>query len=163
MARFRRSPMPKRAHNARWWLAPLMTVAVMLLTAGCTGVAPAELGANPVPPVAEEQILNVVEDFYVRQPGLVPEYEAEIEQVERNWARVSIRPVGVELLNGPDIIYLQNQAEAARDVETPTVELTPPRTARVETDTGWTIVAGPQAQFTDEELNAAGIPAYIRP
>lgn len=144
-------------------LQATLTTLLLLLLVGCTTPADQNTLADEVIPVEEQQIVNVVEDYYVRQSAVVPEYEAEVEEVENNWARVSIRPVGVEVSNGPEIFYLQNQVEAERELPTPTVELTPPQSARRSTDTGWVIVAGPQARFTPEELNAAGVPAFIRP
>lgn len=143
--------------------AVFLLLAALLALAGCLS-SPADLPEDVVAPTEEQQILNVVEDFYVRDEGNVPEYEAAIEAIDGNWVRVSIAPVGVETINGPDILYLQNQAEAERALPTLTTVVSPTtNTARVATSSGWAIVAGPQAQFTEAELSAAGVPASIRP
>jgi hypothetical protein len=130
-------------------------VAIALLFSAC------DTQANPARPVEQEQIENLVEDFYVRD-GSIPEYEATIEEVDGTWARVRIAPVGVDTLGGGDIIYLQKQDQTQADVPPATLAVAPGNQARVTTTSGWTIVAGPQAQFTDEELDAAGVPESIR-
>ena len=143
--------------------AVFLLLAAIFALAGCLS-SPSDLAEDLVAPTEEQQILNVVEDFYVRDEANVPEYEAAIEAIDGNWVRVSIAPVGVEIVNGPDIVYLQNQTEAKRDLAPLTVVVSPTtNTARVATSSGWVIVAGPQAQFTQAELSAAGIPASIRP
>jgi hypothetical protein len=118
------------------------------------------LAGNTLDPVEEEQIRNVVEDYFVRNSA-VPEYEVTILAVEQDWARVSIAPVGVET---PDenLVYLQNQATAA--VEVPTADATPlsGQIAPADTTSGWTIIIGPQVTFTEAELNTAAVPQFIR-
>jgi hypothetical protein len=136
-------------------LSIALSIVAALLFAGC-GVQ-----ANPARPVEEQQIENVVEEYYVRN-GSIPEYEATIEEVDGTWARVRIAPVGVDTLGGGDIIYLQNQDQTPADVPPPTLAVAPGNQAQVTTTSGWTIVTGPQAQFTDEELDAAGVPESIR-
>ena len=110
-------------------------------------------------PVEEAQIKNVVQDYYVRHTS-IPDQEVEIQEVASNWARVAIRPAGVE--TAPDLLFLQDHDAA--DVTAPAVETTvqPGNQASVTTTTGWTIILGPQVQFTPAELDAAGIPAAIR-
>lgn len=110
-------------------------------------------------PVEEAQIKNVVQDYYVRHTS-IPDQEVEIQEVAGQWARVAIRPAGVEA--APDLLFLQDHDAA--DVTAPAVETTvqPGNQASVTTTTGWTIILGPQAQFTPAELDAAGIPADIR-
>ena len=110
-------------------------------------------------PVEEAQIKNVVQDYYVRHTS-IPDQEVEIQEVASNWARVAIRPAGVE--TAPDLLFLQDHDAA--DVTAPAVETTvqPGNQASVTTTTGWTIILGPQVQFTPAELDAAGIPAEIR-
>ena len=110
-------------------------------------------------PVEEAQIKNVVQDYYVRHTS-IPDQEVEIQEVAGQWARVAIRPAGVEA--APDLLFLQDHDAA--DVTAPAVETTvqPGNQASVTTTTGWTIILGPQVQFTPAELDAAGIPAAIR-
>jgi hypothetical protein len=128
---------------------------LLLLLAGCA------LQSNSLAPVEEEQIKNVVEDFFIRQNN-VPDYEATIEEVAGNWARVSITPVGVEVVGEPAVLYLQNQAEATNEAPTAVANVQPGNTARVTTSTGWVIVLGPQVHFTNAELDSAGVPPQIR-
>lgn len=110
-------------------------------------------------PVEEAQIKNVVQDYYVRHTS-IPDQEVEIQEVAGHWARVAIRPTGVE--TAPDLLFLQDHdaADAAAPAAQTTVQ--PGNQASVTTTTGWTIILGPQAQFTPAELDAAGIPAAIR-
>ena len=110
-------------------------------------------------PVEEAQIKNVVQDYYVRHTS-IPDQVVEIQEVAGNWARVAIRPAGVE--TAPDLLFLQDHdaADAAAPPAQTTVQ--PGNQASVTTTTGWTIILGPQAQFTPAELDAAGIPAAIR-
>jgi hypothetical protein len=149
--------MPRTITRARGRLqfctAVLIVTAVLL--AGCS------TRADQARPVEEEQIKNVVKDYFVRS-GSIPDYEATIEEVDDNWARVRIAPVGVNNVNGETILYLQNQDQTARDAPPPTLDVRPGNQARVTTTSGWTIVAGPQSEFTDAELDAAGVPAAIR-
>ena len=110
-------------------------------------------------PVEEEQIKNVVQDYYVRNTS-IPDQEVEIQEVADNWARVAIRPVGVETT--PDLFFLQDHDAAANTAPAAQTTVQPGNQASVTTTTGWTIILGPQAQFTPAELDAAGIPADIR-
>lgn len=133
----------------------VVMMSTVIFFAGCTTQA-------DVPrPVEEEQIKNVVKDYFVRE-GDVPDYEVTIEEVSGNWARVHVAPAGVDNVNGAPVVYLQNQQQAAQDVPPPTSNVQPGNQARVTTTSGWTIVAGPQAHFTEAELDAAGIPTGIR-
>lgn len=110
-------------------------------------------------PVEEAQIKNVVQDYYVRHTS-IPDQEVEIEEVAGNWARVAIRPTGVE--TAPDLLFLQDHDAAAATAPAAETTVQPGNQASVTTTTGWTIILGPQAQFTPAELDAAGIPAEIR-
>lgn len=110
-------------------------------------------------PVEEAQIKNVVQDYYVRHTS-VPDQEVEIQEVAGNWARVAIRPAGVE--TAPDLLFLQDHDAAAAVVPAVQTTVQPGNQASVTTTTGWTIILGPQAQFTPAELDVAGIPAEIR-
>lgn len=110
-------------------------------------------------PVEEEQIKNVVQDYYVRHAS-IPEQEVEIQEVVGNWARVAIRPAGVE--TAPDLFFLQDHDAAANKAPAAQTTVQPGNQASVTTTTGWTIILGPQVQFTPAELAAAGIPAEIR-
>jgi hypothetical protein len=127
----------------------------LLILAGCT------TQADTARPVEEEQIKNVVSDYFVRA-GSVPDYEVTIEEVDDNWARVRLAPTGVENVNGAVVLFLQNQDGAAEAVPAPTLNPQIGNQARVTTTSGWTIIAGPQAQFTEAELDAASVPAAIR-
>ena len=149
--------MPRTITRARGGLQFCAAVLIItaILLAGCS------TQAAPARPVEEEQIKNVVKDYFVRS-GSIPDYEATIEKVDGNWARVRIAPVGVTNVNGETILYLQKQDQTAQDVPPPTLDVQPGNQASVTTSSGWTIVAGPQAQFTDAELDAAGVPAAIR-
>jgi len=132
----------------------LMVGLLILLAAGC------DIQSDAIRPVEEEQIKNVVIDYYTRNTS-IPDYDVTIEEVEEEWARVGIAPSGVA--TEPDILYLQNQAETRIEAPTAVIDTATGNTARVETDTGWVIVVGPQANFSDEELDAAGVPPFIRP
>lgn len=110
-------------------------------------------------PVEEEQIKNVVQDYYVRHTS-IPDQEVEIQEVAGHWARVAIRPTGVE--TAPDLLFLQDHDAAADTAPAAETTVQPGNQASVTTTTGWTIILGPQAQFTPAELDAAGIPAEIR-
>ena len=143
--------------------AALLATLLISLLSSCTVASTASEPIDAITPIEEQQIKNVVQDYYVRQPAVVPEYEAKIEEARDGWARVSIRPVGVESAGSPDVFYLQNQLESGREPPTPTDVLTSSQTVRTSTATGWVIVAGPQAQYTEDELNAAGVPMFIRP
>lgn len=149
--------MPRTITRARGRLqfctAVLIVTAVFL--AGCS------TRADLARPVEEEQIKNVVKDYFVRS-GSIPDYEVKIEEVDGNWARVRIAPVGVNNVNGETVLYLQNQDQTAQDAPLPTLDVQPGNQASVTTSSGWTVVAGPQAEFTDAELDAAGVPAAIR-
>jgi len=136
-------------------LCAAVTLFTVLFLAGCS------TEADLARPVEEEQIKNVVKDFFVRE-GSVPDYAVTIEEVNGDWARVHVAPAGVDNVNGAPVLYLQNQAQATQDVPPPTLNVQPGNQARVTTTSGWTIVTGPQAQFTDAELDAAGIPEAIR-
>lgn len=149
--------MPRTITRARGRLqfctAVLIVTAVFL--AGCS------TRADLARPVEEEQIKNVVKDYFVRS-GSIPDYEVKIEEVDGNWARVRIAPVGVNNVNGETVLYLQNQDQTAQDAPLRTLDVQPGNQASVTTSSGWTVVAGPQAEFTDAELDAAGVPAAIR-
>lgn len=132
------------------WLA-----LIFLFTCTACGLA-----GNSLRPVEEEQITNVVIDYYTRYSG-IPEQTVTIDAVEGNWARVSMRPVGVE--SEADTFYLQNQAASVTAAPTAELQVQPGDQARTATTTGWVIIAGPQVTFTDEELDAAGVPSAVRP
>ena len=114
-----------------------------------------------VSPTAEEQIKNVALSYFVRDSA-VPTYEANVEEVVDNWARVTLTPVGTDV-NEPLTVYLQNQAESDNPVPTAAPDANPGNIARTESDLGWAIITPPQAHFTPEELNAMAVPAKIRP
>ncbi len=147
----------------RWRVTTTLLPLLILLFASCSAIPTSETAADGAPPVAEQQIVNVVEDYYTRQSGVLPEYEAKIELVQDNWARVSIHPVGVEESTNPELFYLQNQLEADNPLPTPTVVVSPQQTAPRSTETGWAIIVGPQVHFSSEELDNAGVPDFIRP
>jgi hypothetical protein len=135
------------------WAQMLLLALITLAGAGC--------GGSGVDPVEEEQIKAVVEGYYVR--GLsVPEYEAEVEEVRDGWARVTMRPSGVDNEGGDETFFLQNQGGAGAAEPTRQLSTQPGDTVDVSTPTGWVIVAGPQAQFAPEELEALGVPLEVR-
>ncbi|MEZ4637893.1 MAG: hypothetical protein R2856_23535 [Caldilineaceae bacterium] len=110
--------------------------------------------------------MNTVERYYMPEhpalnEGNLPRYESRVQAVEGEWARVSIRPIGVESNAGPDIIYLQETTDL---VITPTADAVSNAADMEHSDViGWTVVAGPQARFTDAELDEIGVPQAIRP
>lgn len=130
----------------------LLVVIVPLFTACNTPSA-------ALTPVEAEQIENVVKDYYVRNTS-IPDQEVEILEVVGDWARVSIQPTGVETT--PNLFFLQNHNTADNEVPAAETTVLPGNQASVTTTTGWTVILGPQANFTQEELDAAGIPAEIR-
>lgn len=118
--------------------------------------------ASEATPAEEEQMKNIALSYFQRGNG-VPEYEATIEEVEEGWARVRISPVGVESVGGEMLVYLQEQIDQRNTA--PTAEanvVAPSATVRTETETGWAVIAGPQAQFSQIELDSAGVPPFIR-
>ncbi len=144
----------------------LLIVSILMSMIVACAPEEAELPEGQIAPSTEQQIINLVEDYYmgeqnVLNEGEVPAYEASVDEIDGEWARVSIRPVGVESDQGPDIVFLQNTADL---VARPTEEAVSGEAAGLERSdiVGWTIVAGPQVQFTDEELDAAGVPVDIR-
>lgn len=143
----------KRRH--RW----VRLGAMLLLIIIAQFVAACNTPSAALTPVETEQIKNVVEDYYVRNSS-IPDQEVEIQEVAGDWARVSIKPAGVETT--PALLFLQNHTTAVNEAPTAEIIVRPGNQARVTTTTGWTIILGPQVQFTDEELDAAGIPAEIR-
>lgn len=138
-----------RSRRGRW-----LALVFLFMCTACT------LPGNSLQPVEEEQIANVVTDYYTRYSG-IPEQAVTIEAVEGNWARVSMKPVGIE--SDADIFYLQNQTGSVTAAPTAELQVQPGNQARTTTTTGWVIVAGPQVSFTAEELDAAGVPSAIRP
>ena len=129
----------------------ILSLMTLVTLAACSN-AEAELR-----PVEEEQIENVVKEFVTRDTN-IPDYEVTIEEATDSWARVSLKPEQVE---GPaTFLYLHKQA--AEDAPTVETNVQPGNDARVETTSGWSIVLGPQAQFSDAELNEAGVPEAIR-
>ncbi|MCE7984394.1 MAG: hypothetical protein DYG89_24740 [Caldilinea sp. CFX5] len=132
---------------------------MLLLIVTAPLVAACNTPSAALAPVETEQIKNVVEGYYVRNTS-IPEQEVEIQEVVGDWARVGIKPVGVE--TAPDLFFLQNHATA--NDEAPAVQTTvlPGNQAPTTTTSGWTIILGPQVQFTEAELDAAGIPTEIR-
>lgn len=117
-------------------------ILLLVLAAGCASQS------NNATPVEEEQIKNLALSFFVLDSD-IPAYEATIDQIENDWARVQIAPVAVDSADGAMLMYLQKQALSDDAAST-------------QSDTGWTVVAGPQAQFTQAELDSAGVPAFIR-
>ncbi|MEZ4615964.1 MAG: hypothetical protein R2867_10750 [Caldilineaceae bacterium] len=115
-----------------------------------------------LPATEEEQIKNVALDYFVRDSA-VPPYEATIEAVVDDWARVALSPVESDTSGEPLIIYLQNQADADNPVPTAEPMAVPGNIAPTGTELGWAIITPPQAQFTSAELNAYAVPAKIRP
>ena len=129
----------------------IFLVSSAIALSGCS-----ELTA-PVGPVEEQQIETAVKTYVTRDTN-IPEYEAFIETVNEGWARVSIRPAGTSERSR---LYLHKQTEGK---PAPTVATTvqPGHTSRVKTTTGWVIVLGPQADFSEAELDEAGVPASVR-
>jgi len=148
----RRCEMKRFISGARVNCLLLMLVIAQL-------VAACDTPSANLTPVEEEQIKNVVTDYYVRETS-IPDQEVEIQEVAGNWARVGINATGIEA--APNLLFLQNHVDAA--INAPAVQTTvqPGNQASVTTTTGWTIILGPQVNFTQEELDAAGIPAEIR-
>jgi hypothetical protein len=122
---------------------------------GCAGQT-----APNLRPVEAEQIENVVEQFVMRDTN-IPEFDVDIEQVNGSWARVSLKPEGVKS-DEQSYLYLQKQTgDNAAPTAATTVQAG--HESRVETSTGWTIILGPKVEFTESELDAAGVPQEIRP
>lgn len=112
-----------------------------------------------VRPVEQEQIENVVREFVVRDTN-IPSYEVTIEAIAEDWARVSVEPVQTE--GEATTLYLQKQVENAA-APTATIAAKPGHEARAETTTGWAIILGPQADFSQAELDNVGVPSEVRP
>lgn len=132
----------------------------LLLLVVTTGIlAACDTPSAALTPVETEQIKNVVENYYVRNSA-IPDQEVEIQEVAGDWARVGIKPAGVE--TEPDLLFLQNHTTASEEAPAVQTTVLPGNQAPTTTTTGWTIILGPQVQFTEAELDAAGIPAEIR-
>ena len=131
----------------------LLTWLTALLLGACV------VQSAPPVPVEEEQIENVVKEYFVRDTT-VPDYDVTIEEVASNWARVSINPAGTE--GATSTLYLQKQG-GVDDVSTATVAEAPGNDARVGTTTGWTVILGPQVEFNEAKLDEVGIPNTVRP
>jgi len=143
----------------------LLLAALLLLGCGTDSEGAVVESAAPavvddVRPVEEEQIENVVSDYFSRDSA-APDYTVTIQAVEDGWARASLSPVGVEN-SEPNLVYLQDQSATAIEAPTADPEANPGNIAPVETTSGWTIIIGPQVQFSTEELDAAGVPPFIR-
>ena len=157
-----------RWQSRRTAISAALCCVLLALLFGCSGstdnssAASNEglLAGNSLSPVEEEQIKNVVSDYFVRDSG-APSYDVTIEKVEQNWARVAISPVGVEN-SEPNLVYLQNQAATAIEAPTAEANANSGNIAPVDTTSGWAIIIGPQVNFTTDELDAAGVPPAIR-
>ncbi|MCB0088517.1 MAG: hypothetical protein KDE54_11440 [Caldilineaceae bacterium] len=137
-------------HCSRYYI---VLVALLVLTACGRQAA--------IPPTEEEQIKNVATNYFVRDQSL-PEYDVQIEEVVDDWARVSLAAAGVDTQE-PMVMYLQNQAETDNPVATAMPVGMPSEDVQISNDFGWVVITQPQAQFTDAELDAIGVPADIRP
>jgi hypothetical protein len=140
--------------SLRHRMGQVLILVIFLSSAACS------LQSNTLRPVEEEQIANVVVDYYTRN-GALPEQEVTIEAVTEDWARVSMKPAGIE--GTADIFYLQNQNTAVNPAPTAELIVQPGDQARTTTTTGWVIIIGPQVTFSDEELDAVGVPPALRP
>ena len=139
-------------------LSTFIVLAIM-----CGVLVACSIAAGDATPLEREQIKNVALSHFLRERA-VPDYEATVEKVEGGWARVRISPVGVQSVDGSTLLYLKKQevpADAGSVDDTQVAQ--PGYSPLIATDTGWTIFAGPQAQYSQAELDAAGIPAFIRP
>lgn len=135
---------------------------IVMLSLTCGMLVACSISADTATPVEEEQIKNVALSYFLRE-GAVPDYEATVEKVEDGWARVRISPVGVQSVDGSNLLYLKKQAVPVDDSSVDDTEVAQPGySPLIATDTGWTISAGPQAQFSRAELDAAGVPEFIR-
>ncbi|MCB0153495.1 MAG: hypothetical protein KDF65_01770 [Anaerolineae bacterium] len=112
-----------------------------------------------VRPVEQEQIKNVVREYVVRDTN-IPDYEVTIEAVAEDWARVSLAPAQVE--GQTTTLYLQKQ-DAGQAAPTAIIAELPGHEARTQATTGWTIILGPQADFSPAELNEVAVPSEVRP
>lgn len=118
--------------------------------------------ADDATPVEEELIMYAATSFFVRSGG-IPDYEATVEHVEADWARVRISPAAVEPQDGAPIMYLRKQLSVDDAAPTATVAAAEPGFAPQDVaDGGWVVVTGPDANFTQAELDAAGVPPFIR-
>lgn len=139
----------------------LITILIVLaITCGVLVACSISAGATPM---EREQIKNVALSYFLRERA-VPDYEATVEKVQDGWARVRISPVGVQSVDGSNLLFLKKQDVPADDGSVDNTQIAQPGySPLIATDTGWTIFAGPQAQFSQAELDAAGIPVFIRP
>jgi hypothetical protein len=136
---------------------------IVMLSFACGMLVACSISAGGATPLEREQIKNVALSYFLREPAL-PDYEATVEKVEDGWARVRIAPVGVQSLDGSVVLYLKKLAVPADQSSVRDTQIAQPGySPLIATDTGWTIFAGPQAQFSQTELDAAGVPAFIRP
>lgn len=108
-------------------------------------------------PVEAEQIENVVKEFVVRN-STIPEYEVTIENVVDGWAKVSLSPAPAE--GEPTFLYLHKATEGEAPVADVDEQLG--NDGRVTTTTGWNIVLGPGAVFSESELDEVGVPETLR-
>lgn len=145
-----------RKIEQQWIGFTVLTVAIMLLFTACRS------GEELVPPTEEEQIKNVALGYFVRDTS-IPEYEAEIEAIVDDWARVSLTLVATESTTDPMTLYLQNQAATDDPVPTAVPMTLPGNNARTTNDFGWAVITEPQVYFSDEELDSRQVPEKIRP
>lgn len=136
-----------------FFFALISSLIILLSLAACGGET------ATLRPVEEEQIENVVKEFMVREET-IPEYEVTIEEATEGWARVSLMPAAVEE-GQPIFLYLHKQT-AEGEAEPAAVSEQVGNDGRVTTTTGWNIVLGPQASFSEAELNEAGVPDELR-
>ena len=139
----------------RRWHQHIFIALLLLIVAACGQ------SDEIVSPTAEEQIKNVALDYYIRDSA-VPGYEANIEEIVDDWARVTLTPINAETTE-PMVMYLQNQAESDNPVPTAMPMANPGNIAPTNTELGWAVITPPQAHFSSAELNALAIPAKIRP
>lgn len=143
----------------RWLRLTALAIALLLVM---TGLAACGSSAAGVPPAEEESIEAAVEDYYTRSAD-APAYVATVEQVEGDWARVSIAPEGVDTGGQPDLFFLRRAPAAGAIAATPSLAGQTGMESLEDTQVGWTIVLGPQAQYSAAELETAGVPESLRP
>lgn len=123
---------------------------VFLLLMFTQFIAGCNVQISGLPATERLEMETLVEDYFTAASATeadLPQYEARVEEVSGNWARVALWPVGVDNAE-PNLFFLERQ-----EID--------PNTAN-QTPHGWTIILGPQVHFAASELDSAGVPMDVR-
>ncbi len=119
-----------------------------------------------------EQIQTAVRNYVTVQPN-ASQYDITVDKISGNWARVIVKPSGANAQPTYVIMKKQDRSVPAPAPSLTTSPLTPlagsnppplvVNTPPAQTSAGWAVVLGPKANFTQAELDGAGVPPDVRP